>query len=226
VNDHVTTLRRIAFLKNVIPLIVVFTLAACGKDYPLIRGNISLNVALQPFGAFDPKLSDSIAVTLERAYGVKTIILKDLDLPKSAFVNMKSPRYRADSLLRHLMNIKPDTIDYVIGLTTQDVSTTKRDESGVIKSPEEKYKDWGVLGLGYRPGPSCIISTYRIAHKSRSVFMARLKKIAIHELGHNLGLDHCETNDCVMQDAAETIKTIDRSHSGLCESCKNKLGIQ
>jgi archaemetzincin len=107
----------------------------------------------------------------------------------------------------------------------RDVSTTKRDESGEIKSPKEKYADWGVFGLGYRPGPSCIISTYRIAHKSRSVFMERLKKVAIHEVGHNLGLDHCKTNDCVMQDAAETIKTIDRSAMQLCVNCKSKIGL-
>ncbi len=121
------------------------------------------------------------------------------------------------------MNIKPDTIDYIMGLTSQDVSTTKRDESGEIKLPKEKYTDWGVLGLGYRPGPSCVISTFRIGHKSKDVFMERLKKIAVHEFGHNIGLDHCETRDCVMQDAAETIKTIDRSRLSLCSECKKRI---
>jgi archaemetzincin len=223
VNDPVTIIKRTVFLKNVALLIVVFTFDGCWKESLLIHDNTT--VALQPFENFDAKLTDSIAVTLEQTYGVKTVILKNVDLPKSTFVNVKTPRYRADSLLRHLVNIKPDTVDYVIGLTIQDVSTTKRDESGKIKSPKEKYTDWGVLGLGYRPGPSCIISTYRIAHKSRSVFMERLKKVAIHEVGHNLGLDHCKTNDCVMQDAAEIIKTIDRSAMQLCVNCKSKIGL-
>ena len=55
----------------------------------------------------------------------------------------------------------------------------------------------------------------------------RFKKICIHELGHNLGLHHCENYDkCVMRDAAETIKTIDHVDLMLCDKCKNKIGMK
>lgn len=44
----------------------------------------------------------------------------------------------------------------------------------------------------------------------KAKYIERIKKICIHELGHNLGLKHCEFHEkCVMRDAAETIKTID-----------------
>lgn len=209
--------------RSVALLILGLTLLSCERsNWP--HGELRApTVALQPFHDFDARLTDSVAAILEKSYGVKTIVLRSATLPKSAFTNVKTSRYRADSLLVYLMANKPDTIDYIIGLTSEDVSTTKRDESGEIKSPKEKYADWGVLGLGYRPGPSCVISTFRVGHKSKDVFMERLKKIAVHELGHNIGLDHCETSDCVMQDAAETIKTIDRSRLSLCAECKKKI---
>jgi archaemetzincin len=45
----------------------------------------------------------------------------------------------------------------------------------------------------------------------------------MHEAGHNLGLRHCKNTDCVMQDAAEKISTIDRVERALCEQCKKQI---
>lgn len=53
--------------------------------------------------------------------------------------------------------------------------------------------------------------------------MERLKKVTMHELGHNLGLPHCPNKHCFMQDAAETIKTIDGVELNLCEECRDQL---
>ena len=47
-------------------------------------------------------------------------------------MNIKSPRYRADSILRILKREKPDSIDYLIGILNKDISTTKRDRKGNI----------------------------------------------------------------------------------------------
>ena len=71
--------------------------------------------------------------------------------------------------------------------TSEDISTTKY-EHGAIRKPESKYRDWGVFGLGYRPGPTSVVSTFRIGHKDQGVFMDRIKKITLHEIGHNIGL--------------------------------------
>ena len=53
----------------------------------------------------------------------------------------------------------------------------------------------------------------------------RMQKIAIHEIGHNLGLQHCADTTCVMQDAVESIKTIDRSTQTYCPACKQKADL-
>ncbi|WP_071884242.1 hypothetical protein [Niastella koreensis] len=47
--------------------------------------------------------------------------------------------------------------------------------------------------------------------------------IVIHELGHNQGLPHCPTKNCIMNDANERIQTVDQSANTYCSVCKGKL---
>lgn len=182
-------------------------------------------IGVQGFGNVDRALVDTIKKTIEEVYSFKqVVVLPNKPIPKSAFVRLKSPRYRADSLLRILKREKPDTVDYVIGVLNKDISTTKRDSEGNILKPESRYADWGIFGLGYRPGPTCVLSTYRIKSANKNKFLERMKKVCMHEIGHNLGLPHCTHGDkCVMRDAAETIKTIDHIDLKLCEYCKSLL---
>lgn len=185
-------------------------------------------IGVQEIGKVDQKLINSIQKTIEEVYDFKqVIVLPRKPLPQSAFTNVKSPRYRADSILKILKREKPDSIDFVIGILSKDISTTKRDGSGNVLKPESKYLDWGVFGLGYRPGPSCVLSTYRIQSLNNNKFEERMKKVCMHEIGHNLGLSHCKEDEkCVMRDAAETIKTVDFVDLKLCDLCKRELNFR
>ncbi len=182
-------------------------------------------IALQPYNGFNLSLTDTIQVAIQNFYGLKAHILAPIEIPKATFVNVKSPRYRADKLIKLLKKNKPDSIDHILGLIAKDISTTKRDHLRKVKKPESKYKDWGIFGLGYRPGASCIVSSYRLKKKvSQGVYKDRLKKVCLHELGHNFGLKHCKSGaPCLMQDAVESIKTIDKEPLALCPSCLNKI---
>ena len=205
-------------MKNYLIIIaLILGLTSCFRDSPK-------KVAIQPFGKIESAIIDSLTLTIQQVYGFKVITFPMKELPKSAFVNIKTPRYRADLLIKQMKIQKPDSIDFVLGVTAKDISTTKRGSDGKVKQPSSKYSDWGIFGLGYRPGPSCIISTYRIKSANPNKFILRLKKICMHELGHNLGLKHCETSEkCVMKDAAEKISTIDQVELKLCSSCKQKI---
>lgn len=219
--------RYINFFQLVSVIILgLFALLSAGcKNPDLKEKNARPVIAIQPYGTIQHRQVDSVAASLARMYLSRVHILKSVALPASSYVMIKSPRYRADVLIRLLKTQKPDTIDFILGITNQDISTTKRDAFGRIKTPESRYKDWGVFGLGYRPGLACVISTYRLKHTSEDIFIGRLQKVALHEIGHNYGLPHCKTEYCVMQDAVETIKTIDRVSLQMCEKCTQKIGL-
>lgn len=204
-------------MKRLLLFIILLTSISCKNS----SDSAHKTVLLQPYKGFSSALVDSIKASIGTTYGFRVVIADETALPSTAFVNSKSPRYRADSLLKYQLTIKPDSIDFIVGLTHKDVSTTKKDKNGNILQPESKYADWGIFGLGYRPGKSCIVSTYRLGTSDKKLQINRLKKVCNHEIGHNLGLPHCTENDsCVMRDAAESIKTIDNVKEILCNSCK------
>ncbi|WP_052467096.1 matrixin family metalloprotease [Psychroserpens damuponensis] len=202
-------------MKKFVALLLLSIVFSCSKR--------TIKIGIQPYGDIDTTILSSISEILKTSYQADVYILDKTELPKTAFTNIKSPRYRADSLLIDLKSHIPDSIDYILGITSKDISTTKRITDGSIKKPESKYQDWGIFGLGYKPGQSCVVSTFRIKHVKTSLFKSRLQKIAVHEIGHNLGLDHCDTKKCVMQDAVESINTVDLANFKLCNRCLDKI---
>jgi len=198
--------------------ILAFLLLSCQSkvDQTTVLG-------IQPYNDFPKDKTDTLAKVISEFYDLKTVILPEIQLPKNAFTQVKSARYRADSLIKIQRRTKKDSLDFILGLTHHDISVTKRDSDGTIKSPEYRYADWGIMGLAYCPGNSCIVSTFRIKHPDQQKHFTRLKKVAVHEFGHNLGLPHCPDKSCVMTDAVESVATIDNAQLALCEACKSKL---
>ncbi len=150
-------------------------------------------------------------------------VAQRIELPASAYTAIRSPRYRADSLISWLRMIKPDRIDLIIGLTAQDISITKYDAAGRLKEPASKYRDFGIFGLGYIGGPSCVVSMRRLGNGKSVRFFDRLQKIAVHEVGHNRSLPHCTDTTCVMCDAVERIASIDAAGQSFCAACTSLL---
>lgn len=181
-------------------------------------------VGVIPYKGIGKEKTAMLKKAIEDYYVIDVKMLEQKELPKSAFINIKSPRYRADKLIKIQQSEMPDGVDYILGLTESDISVTKHDADGNVKKPEWKYNDFGIMGLAYCPGKSCVVSDFRLKHKDKTVHFGRFKKVVIHELGHNFGLPHCPDKKCVMTDAVESIKTIDNARPDLCESCKAKIG--
>jgi archaemetzincin len=85
-----------------------------------------------------------------------------------------------------------------------------------------------VFGEAQCPGKIALISLYRLRPEfygdapNRSLFFERAEKEAVHELGHTLGLRHCEDSSCVMFFSTSIVDT-DAKDSTLCGKCAQRL---
>jgi archaemetzincin len=168
-------------------------------------------VILQTMQFTDTATLRMLKDSIEAFYKVTVKIAPDKKFPDHLYYKPRN-RYRADRIIHWLrMNIG-DSIRTVVGITTKDVSTTKGDAY-----------DYGVMGLGYRPGQACVVSTYRLAKTARNNMhlQQRLLKLVIHEMGHNFGLPHCSNEECFMVDAEGQMKL--DSERYLCNNCFSQL---
>ena len=172
-----------------------------------------VTIAIQPFGTFDTALIAVITPEITKQFdSAQVILLSPRELPKEAFYKPRS-RYRAEILLEKLDSINSNRYTKILGLTNKDISTTK---GGVY--------DWGIFGLGGLGKAPCVVSTFRMKKNSTpELFLQRLRKVVVHELGHTFGLDHCDWPQCVMLDYRGTIASLDNTGFGFCSQCRARL---
>lgn len=187
-------------------------------------------IGIQPLGDVPENEILAVKETVKDMYGFAVVELDQQPMPDMAYTEIRYPRYRADSILTWLLEDDyqssiPDSVNIVLSLTKSDISITKYNkETGEIKDPEWKYKDYGIFGLGRINGGVCVVSSHRLGNGvSKKIFEKRLTRIACHEVGHVLGLPHCPVEKCLMNDANESIKTIDKSTGVLCQNCKTAI---
>jgi archaemetzincin len=165
---------------------------------------------IQPLGKELPNEDMAfVKQALVGIYNVQIRVLPRVDLPEQAYYEPRR-RYRAEKILPFLLERLPSDGDRILGLTGVDIST---DKGGI--------KDWGILGLANLGGKECIVSAYRCHKRSTERVPAPilLAKVAVHEFGHTLGLDHCATRGCLMEDAGGLVRTCDREFD-ICTRCR------
>jgi archaemetzincin len=170
-------------------------------------------IALLFFNNSDKAHQSYIAAEIEKFYNCQVTILPSTNLPRGAYFPPRN-RYRADTIIAYLKRVKPSAYKKVIGFTNQDVSVRKGSAT-----------DWGVFGLGYRPGPSCVVSSYRLRRNnpSQQLLRERLTKVSLHELGHTMGVPHCTSGSesCFMRDAKGKLTTVDKTRKFMCATCRS-----
>ena len=155
---------------------------------------------------------DFVRRSLGAFFDLRIEVIARQSLPQAAFYAPRK-RYRAEKLLTFLDAHAPKDAQRVVGLTAVDISTTK----GAVF-------DWGVLGLATIDGRVGVLSKFRCGRGTKTAEQAlvRYGKTAVHEVGHTLGLEHCPTAACLMEDAKGTVTTTDREYD-LCPRCRARL---
>lgn len=82
-----------------------------------------------------------------------------------------------------------------------------------------------VFGEAQLGGTAAVVSTARLRQEfyggapDRPLFLERVRKESLHELGHTFGLIHCRSEDCVMH-LSNTVADVDAKGRNFCTYCR------
>ncbi|TFG09476.1 hypothetical protein EU538_04925 [Candidatus Thorarchaeota archaeon] len=155
-------------------------------------------------------LRDSIQDRLpERLFQEVTASPERLDLPEDSFVQTRN-QHRANDFIRDLVRHMPRD-GRAIGVVDEDLFSAK---------------EGFVLGLAER-GRNALMALPRLREEfygrkpDNILFRARALKLALHELGQAMRLDHCD-RECVMQ-RFKTVEDLDSIPPAFCDDCTKEL---
>jgi archaemetzincin len=165
-------------------------------------------IHIVPLGNVNKQTIVIVANGIEKFYGVTPVIENSVPLTKDLLAK-SGTRYDGNKILGKFKSNR-----YQLFVTEKDIA---------IKYPFRHSDEWGILGLSNCPGHIAVVSTFRIK-KYSNLFDIRLQKVCNHELGHCLGLKHCNASPtCLMNDARGTMKQIDMEEMKFCVECEKKL---
>ncbi len=150
-----------------------------------------------------------LAGRLERALGVSCRVL-DWRVDAGFAELPERGQFHSHRLLARLAEQAPADGARLVGVTALDLSV-----------PVFSY----VFGEGQMGGRCAIVSLCRLQEEfyglpeNAGLLEERLLKEAIHELGHTLGLTHCDDWQCVMS-ASHTVERLDVKTAEFCQDCR------
>lgn len=87
-----------------------------------------------------------------------------------------------------------------------------------------------VFGEAQMNGSCAVVSTHRLRQEfyglptDPALLQSRLIKEAVHELGHTIGIAHCDDYSCVMA-PSHAIEWIDLKQPSLCKACRAAVTV-
>ncbi len=169
-------------------------------------------ILISPIGDFESALIEAISHAVESCFGIPTKIvslLQDIDFALAP----DRAQYHSTMILKQLAAEAPEQALKVVALCRGDLFI-----------PILTY----VYGEAQLNGKACIVSTHRLYEGtglavSSNVFVERVTKEIIHELGHTFDLRHCPEPSCLMH-YCRNEADVDRKSNQLCRYCKVLLG--
>jgi len=169
-----------------------------------------LEIALVPIGSVDPLPLAWLKEDLPRILPARVEEFPPLPLSPRHFHTERN-QYLADGLLADLAPLRPSGTMLFLGITGADLFSGRMNFV------------FGVACMG-----TALISTYRLRPEfygnplNPKVYRWRVVTEAIHELGHALGLPHCEYPGCVMY-FSNWIGDTDRKGPEFCYRCRKRI---
>lgn len=170
-----------------------------------------MTVSILPIGQIESENLLDIKIGLQKIYPKTNALIVDkpMPLPPNA-LDKKRGQYRSNQILAMIQAYALKMgLCRVLGVLDVDVFV-----------PELNF----VFGEATFPGSSALISLWRLRPEFHGeptdikLLEERTLKEAIHELGHTLGLKHCQRSTCVMH-FSNSIFDTDKKQTQFCDDC-------
>jgi archaemetzincin len=170
------------------------------------------NITLISFGYFEKGLLERIVDDVEREFSVP-VKIREGYLALSEHYDLTRKQYNGNELLKVVDSRFASDVSKTLGLFNIDLFI-----------PILTY----IFGQAFLNGRSGIASIYRLSNerygikKDQNIFIDRIRKEVIHELGHTFGLIHCSNPNCVMR-SSTYVEDIDQKLHRLCHKCNEEF---
>ena len=172
------------------------------------------NIALIPIGTMKYDVADFLSLSLpEIVRAPCRVMTKKIALEQ--FYSSDRKQYHSTEILRQLLPFASENGQHVLGVLDED-----------IYIPILTF----VFGEAQLSGRCALMSGHRLHQEfyglpeNEALYLNRCEKEAVHELGHTLGLKHCQNFECVMR-YSNSVADIDIKRNVFCPSCSRVLGI-
>ncbi len=170
-------------------------------------------VSLVPFGDVRQDVIDAIAGGIYENLGLEVFFEENQPLPPTLF-NSSRGQFQAEDLVRHLRDSISTSSALKLGITGVDLYAMDLDF---------------VFGISILKHGASIISYKRLDNSfyhlppNHRVLYERVVKESLHELGHAIGLEHCQS-PCIMF-YSNSVMEIDVKPARFCNSCAGRLNM-
>ena len=162
-----------------------------------------------PLGPVDPEILRYLVKALAEFLPLSVRLLPPKHLPMQTY-HVGREQNHSTQLLEYLLNDANLEPLQILGITAAD-----------LYIPIFTF----VFGEAQLDGRAAIISTFRPGggadgfQPPKRVFLDRLLKLSLHELGHSFGLGHCHQPGCLMGFSAN-LEKLDQKTLTFCQYCQ------